>query len=252
MKPRRPEQEHRLCDASSNTDDVLTRAVRMALDVDPSPNALARLGTRLRAALQTGGANTAAGVDEHAAPAIGPWRGIGLIAILGLGTTLIARNIRETAHDRPLPQSATVTQAPAAEKPTLADFAAPREAAAMEPGCAPAPPVRSQQGALRRHRAIAAIESRSELEILRAAQRALPNAPNAALTLLHAHRRAYAHGVLEQERELLAIEALLALHELNAARERARAFSAAFPRSVHARRLQRLLSTANVAMQTTP
>ena len=54
-------------------------------------------------------------------------------------------------------------------------------------------------------------------------------------------RRYIAHGTFEQEREVLAIEALVRLGRGAEARARASAFTSAFPQSAHRRRIAVLL-----------
>ena len=83
-----------------------------------------------------------------------------------------------------------------------------------------------------------------ELQLLAAAQRALHAAPARALALTDKHAEAYPSGRFEQEREEIAIEALLALGQNEAARARARRFLARYPGSTHARRVSQLLSAA--------
>jgi hypothetical protein len=249
MKPRVLEQDHRLSEASVNADDVLARAVRMAIDQDPSSTALASLRTRIDSTLDPGGVHEPARSNEQAVRALPRSRGIALIAILGLGTTLLAKSSRDMVPARARPPMTVATQPPPAEN-LLAPLAAPMQPGGVGLDEGAPPPVKVAQRGQHRRREVAPIETRSELELLRAAQLALPNAPANALEYIQAHARAYPHGVLEQERELLAIEALLVRHEFKAAHARAQAFSTSFPRSVHARRLERLFIKADLATET--
>lgn len=84
----------------------------------------------------------------------------------------------------------------------------------------------------------------AELALLERAQRALSTDARLALQLADQHRREYAHGTFAQEREMLAIDALLRLGERAAAERRARAFVRAFPASSHRTRLEDLLRSA--------
>lgn len=62
-----------------------------------------------------------------------------------------------------------------------------------------------------------------------------------ALAVLESVERDHPHGVLVQEREVLGMEALLALGELHAAQTRARAFLQRYPGSPHAASARRVL-----------
>jgi hypothetical protein len=58
---------------------------------------------------------------------------------------------------------------------------------------------------------------------------------------LNEHRARFLHGAFEQEREVLAIEALVRLGRRAEAQGRAASFEAAFPHSAHRRRIAVLL-----------
>lgn len=94
---------------------------------------------------------------------------------------------------------------------------------------------------VRRARATPASDPPAELELLDRARRVMANNPARALMLSEEHRQQYAQGQFAEERELLAIEALVGLHKRDAAERRARAFSRAHPNSVHADRLALIL-----------
>jgi hypothetical protein len=81
-----------------------------------------------------------------------------------------------------------------------------------------------------------------ELALIQSAQAALNGQPERALTLALEHLGAYPHGLFEQEREMVALEAELALHRTAAAAERARRFLARFPHSAHAPRARAALA----------
>jgi hypothetical protein len=82
----------------------------------------------------------------------------------------------------------------------------------------------------------------AELALLESAQRALRDDPAQTLALAERHRARFARGQFEQEREMLAIEALLRLHRDPAARGRARTFERRFPASSHLPRLRGLFA----------
>jgi hypothetical protein len=80
-----------------------------------------------------------------------------------------------------------------------------------------------------------------ELLLLQRSQAALAHEPAGALLLAEQHARDYPHGVFEQEREMLAFEALLELRRKPDALARAERFVQHFPDSAHARRVRGLL-----------
>lgn len=86
----------------------------------------------------------------------------------------------------------------------------------------------------------------SELDLMRDAKAALPVDPNQALTILNRHARLYPSGVLAQEREVLAIDALLRLGRKSEASARAARFSSNYPASAHWPHIQRSLSNAGL------
>ncbi|MFT3924411.1 MAG: hypothetical protein QM778_17875 [Myxococcales bacterium] len=87
----------------------------------------------------------------------------------------------------------------------------------------------------------AVVDVASELDLLGRARRVMPANPERALALANEHQSRYPSGVLAQERELLAVEALLKLRQRDEAERRSKQFSRDFPQSVHAPRLQALL-----------
>jgi hypothetical protein len=81
----------------------------------------------------------------------------------------------------------------------------------------------------------------SEIELLRDARLALKEAPARALTFVEAHARAYPGGKLTQERELIAISALVALGRHTAALSRGARFQQDFPSSPYRNQVEQLL-----------
>lgn len=88
----------------------------------------------------------------------------------------------------------------------------------------------------------AAAPGPGEASLLRAARQALPTSPARTLALAEEHLRRYPHGILDQEREALRIEALVALGRIDDAEARARAFAAAYPNSPHRGRIAHALA----------
>ena len=79
-----------------------------------------------------------------------------------------------------------------------------------------------------------------EVDYLRRAQAVLASSPSEALRMANDHPAAYPRGVLAQEREVIAIDALARLGRRREAALRAEAFRSAFPRSAHLSRLAAL------------
>ena len=82
----------------------------------------------------------------------------------------------------------------------------------------------------------------AELSLLQRAQRELRQDPRQALALAQRHKQRYPRGQFLQEREMIAIEALLQLGRRAQARRRGRIFSRRFPSSSHVTRLAHLLA----------
>ncbi len=81
-----------------------------------------------------------------------------------------------------------------------------------------------------------------EAKLLGRAQEAIGSDPARALALATDHASKYPRGALAQEREVLAVDALLRLGRRKDAEARARAFRATYPTSGHVRRLDALLA----------
>ena len=76
----------------------------------------------------------------------------------------------------------------------------------------------------------------SEAELLRAGRRALSTDPKRTLTLMSQHRTRFSHGILAEERELLAQEALRALGRTEEATQKERQFQSRFEDSPYSPR----------------
>ena len=84
-------------------------------------------------------------------------------------------------------------------------------------------------------------DAASELQLLERAQQTLGADPARALAIAEQHRQRYAHGEFAQEREMIAIEALMALGQTERAAARARAFARRYPDSSHLPHLRDLV-----------
>jgi hypothetical protein len=82
----------------------------------------------------------------------------------------------------------------------------------------------------------------SEVMLLKRAQQALASDPAQALGLTNQHQEHFKGGLLEQEREVIAIAALLQLGQTARASTRAAQFRERYPGSAHTRRLDALFT----------
>ncbi len=81
----------------------------------------------------------------------------------------------------------------------------------------------------------------SEASFLRRAQTTLGADPRAALQMLDDHPTRFPRGILVQERDVMAIDALARLGRTDEARARAHAFRSRYPRSAHDSRIASIL-----------
>jgi len=150
-------------------------------------------------------------------------------AALGTGYFLYER--ARVHHPEPVPDaapSASVLPAP----PAAAASAIPVTSASAAESAGTSPSAS----------AAAAIAKPSELSLLREAQKAVRSDPGKALALANRHARLYPGGLLAQEREVVAIQALASLGRAAEARARATRFQAAYPGSAYWPRIQHLLA----------
>jgi hypothetical protein len=165
----------------------------------------------------------------------------GLIA--GIVLALLARGpARVDVRPKSAPEPALRGQAPVspvgAAKTHPAAAAVTEGAAETEarPSVATSKPRRTRAGAGR-----AGGDALEELKLLTRARRMLPSRPQTTLALSGEHAQLYPRGALAEEREVLAIEALLKLGRASEARQRARAFMRQFSGSGQRARLNALL-----------
>ncbi len=169
---------------------------------------------------------------------------VGVIALIGLGGYLATRS---SAPSAPLASAAGSSAVPSAtDAGTVAASAPPDDppaAAAVLADPVPSasavtatpPPAAAKPGA----RAAADPDDVvAEEDILHRARAALATAPQQALDLTDAHAKKFPRGVLTQEREVVAIDALGRLGRSHEAADRAARFRARFPRSPYVQELK--------------
>lgn len=90
------------------------------------------------------------------------------------------------------------------------------------------------------------IDSETEIQLLQRAQDALGSGPAQALDLINHHAVRFPGSSLGQEREVIAVDALVRLGRVGEARARAAVFAARFPTSAHLRRLAALVPNSGI------
>ncbi|HEY8944583.1 MAG TPA: hypothetical protein VIM73_09995 [Polyangiaceae bacterium] len=162
----------------------------------------------------------------------------GLIGVIGL---LGVAGVRAFAPTGALPAVAPVASVPQSPPPVASDVsegpAPPAAAAPFVPVPEPsvAPSSGSKVSVPPRSRATSGA---SEVELLERARRALGSDPRRALALTQEHRARFPGGVLGQEREVIAIEALRRLGRSEEAGRRAGSFEQRYPDSAHRRSVE--------------
>ncbi|HEX2672039.1 MAG TPA: hypothetical protein VHM25_14250 [Polyangiaceae bacterium] len=226
-----PDDPERLADAAprSPLGELFASAAR---DL-PSDEQIARLAAQLGPTLDAPSAPQAPASVPGASAVVKLAVVAGALAAL-VGAGLALRQSSHRAADAPTPApkatlplaSALPTQPPSAVTPLpvlepTASAGSTSPSAAPEPTSAKSPPVQNQ--------------ALSEAALLEQARRALSTSPSYALSLANQHRTRFPKGVLTQEREVIAIEALRKLNRDSEANQRATGFSKAFPGSAHQR-----------------
>jgi hypothetical protein len=174
----------------------------------------------------------------------------------------VAASSRASIPERPRRDDAITPQSPApvravtapassaaaaADPPARAADATPTGGAVapvLAPGSAEDPPGKSAGGDL--GAGAPTIDSETEIQLLQRAQDALGSSPSKALDLVNRHVARFPRATLGQEREVIAIDALVRLGRVTEARTRAAAFAAQFPTSAHLRRLAALVPSAGI------
>jgi len=216
---------------SDDPKKLLDQIVASAADDEPSEGQLARLSARLGPLLgpPAGGGGHGAGGAAGGAGALGKWLlGTAAVALVGGGSYVAYRATRSS---------------------TSVAISAPADAGARASAIADAAPVTLDAA----HELDAGVEHAkrppSASEALAEESRLLGRAQSAltagdgrgALRWVERHARRFPKGALAEERERLAIEALVVLGRRADAEKRASLFRRRFPRSVQWPRIRELL-----------
>jgi len=169
-----------------------------------------------------------------------PWL-VGTAAVIGAVAILLVARGREPAALPAPPPAPIVAPAPAPAEPAPIPNPSPTksETANVET----VPPSSPQTEHPTRHVKSKRETVPREMELLGLAHQALGHGDfTRALQLATRHRELYEAGVMTEEREAIAIEALFKLGDHDAARARFNAFGAKFPSSGYGARLDHLLA----------
>ena len=229
-----PDDPERLADAASRSQlgELFASASR---DL-PSDDQLARLAAKL-------------GPVFDAAPGAPPTpSGVSMLVKLGVATGAVALLVgaglalRGSSHTAPVAPTVTrpvTVAAPAAEaipaQPSSTSSSSAEPAPAASANDVATPHALDKAGAASSKPPSTLAKAPSEATLLEQARRALSSSPASALQLANQHRARFPNGVLSQEREVIAIEALRRLHRTSEADQRGAGFSKAFPGSAHQR-----------------
>jgi len=256
---RHPDDPARLVE-DPNAPAPLVEALRAARGPAPDPARLASLGLALGLQVPAAIAPPAPLAPAPATPLASPAAvaaGVGAakVALTGIAAVGVAAAVavggfgvgrgKAPPPTRPIPAVVETFEARAPEP--FEEAALPiDESAAPAPAAAPA--------SRRRHHARPAPAApvaaapldvasrlREEAALVQRAERLLDADPAGALRLVDERRRRFPTGALDQEAEVVAIDALLRLGRRADAAARARTFEAAHAGSLHARRIKRLM-----------
>ena len=265
----------RLRQASDSPID-LVRALELSRSELPAPEEMARIAAGLQPMLSSSSDDASEPRARRAPASMRPVAAgatfafklllAAAVAAGGLGTVLWRLRTAAWHETASLVGPTPSVAAPASKQtsPTSLDLAS---GAPTEPATAPTSPIEAHRAqAAAGDRAVTAqsaapaarpsgsepvggaafpdATSAAEAALLGRAERALASDPTRALRLTEEHLSRFPRGVLTQEREFVAIQALLGLGRRSDAAARAAQFHAHFPGSAHLRRLDLLLGAA--------
>ena len=231
-----PTDPKRLVDAdpSSRLGRLMTSATRDVPSDEQLAALAARLGTVLEPAPGTPSPQGHSTLAKLAAAA-------GVAAIIAGAILALRARSSQPSQSSVAPAAPSVAPPSLAASPDTPAVATPAAAAPALPTASSSEPARAvplpgkKPSAETAKSAAPAADASSESKLLEQARRALPSDPAAALALTNQDAALFPHGVLVQEREVIAIEALRRLNRTAEADRRAEAFSRAFPGSAHQR-----------------
>jgi hypothetical protein len=185
-----------------------------------------------------GGPGGGPGGASSAAPGARWWvataKGVGIAGALAGSVWIGAHAL---APPKAVPPPASVSTVTPALAPIPSDVPSAVPVAPLAPAMSAPPEVTATARATPRP----APSGEDEVTLVGHAQDALGASPTRALALADEEARRFPRGILRQEGEVIAIDALMRLGRRDAAEERARAFRIAYPTSTGLRRIDVLL-----------
>lgn len=215
----------RFRDSALGEQKPLAELFRAAEEDLPDSRQLESLAARLGPVLD---AAPAAKATPHAFSKLGALGGIAAVLAIAAGYLVSRTPAHVEPTHAPVPQSAPPVQS----QPT--PEVQPQPSAAAAP--APVPTIEAQPAP---SAAKSAPAKPDEAALLEQARRALVTDPQRALAITRRHQALYPHGVLVQEREVIAIEALRRLGREGQASDRANSFEKSYPDSAHRRAVEK-------------
>jgi hypothetical protein len=264
MKP--IEEPVRWLDARSDAPEDVRQLLALGRGaLDPTPEDMARLSASVATAAGGGAAGAVAAkvaaAHGHALTAsvvkvvavlvvAGAAGGTGW-AVLRSAETASAPTASQAGHASSVeaPLAPIISQPPPSDETVIMPAATTTAIEAASSANVTSAPPRTGSGAVSAAPAAATVEVPpvaavpSELALLDRARTRMAADPGDALRALDEHRARYPRGTFVQEREVLAIEALVHLVRRPEAESRAAAFANEFPDSAHRRRIAVLLGT---------
>lgn len=192
-----------------------------------------------------GTAGGGAGLAKGGAVAAAGLKGLSLVkaAVVGLAAVAMVGGASVVYLDRapnvPPPQSSGVLGASAPEPSATPLVPLVLASAPLAPASSPS--VEKPKGPLASSAPKEEDDPAAEMALLHSAQDALRTSPSSALAKTAEHARRFPRSALAQEREVIAVEALVKLGRKDEARARVSRFEKTYPGSTHARRLEALV-----------
>ncbi len=185
----------------------------------------------------------------------GPWffgsvlGGVALVTFVGIGLGVTRQQAPAVSAVEAPAVVAPPPAAPAVAPDSPAKMGAVAEAAAKTRGAPSAPPATSASTNVTKAVGVAPATGTEsdEMALVARAQDALHGRPADALALCREHERTFARGRFVQEREAIAIEALVSQKRTAEAERRWQAFDRAYPSSSHRTHLAALFRPSGAA-----
>lgn len=228
----------RLADAGSNAPEELRALFGAGARDMPTEASLARLSAKLGPLLGPAAAGTASGPVASGSAAGGSAAGLAKLA--AVAAVLVGGAVLVSRLNSEVPKNVEVRPDPTTMA-DLRDAIEKAEARKAEPTASQSAPVAEPSVAPSVERQAPRVEQRSpaeiEADLLERARSALASNPSRALSLTTEHKLRFPGGVLAQEREVIAIDALRKLGRSDQASLRADQFAKQYPGSAHRHKL---------------